>query len=339
MTAEAQYIIFGVSPRARQLRRAFGVLLVSLGMLHTGGAWAQPYPSKPIKFVVPFPPGGGNDLLARIAAAKMSESMKQPVVVDNRPGASGQVGTQFVARSPADGYTIITAGTTLTVTQTVQKNVPYDVLKDFTPISLMVLQPMVLVSNTAFPAKTLKDLIALARAQPGKLNYGVGADLSAPHLASELWKAMAGGDIVHIPYNGAAPALNAVLANQVSFVVDNPATSMPHIQAGKLRALGVTSTSRLAQLADVPTIAESGLPGYEINSWFGVLAPANTPKPIADLLSAEFAKALQAPDIRERLTQQGFTVVGSTVDQFGAHLKTDIENWKRIVQVAGVKVE
>ena len=321
------------------MKRFLNFLLAGAAFAVAAGAMAQPYPSKPIRFVVPFPPGGGNDLLARITAGKMAESLGQPVVIENRPGASGQVGTQYVARAAPDGYTIVTAGTPLTVSQALAKSMPYDVLKDFTPISLMVLQPNVLVIHPSVPAQSLKELIALAKAQPGKLNYAVGSNGSAPHLASELLKWMAGIDIVHVPYNGAAPALNAVLAGEVTMAFDNPATSIGHIKAGKLRALGVSGRARAPQMPDVPTVAEGGLAGFEINSWFGVLAPANTPAPIADRLSAEFAKALKNPEVRERLTQQGFTVVGGSGTQFGEHLRNDIVNWKRIIDMSGAKIE
>jgi tripartite-type tricarboxylate transporter receptor subunit TctC len=315
-------------------------LLIGLLLSLSGTAIAQTYPAKPIRFVVPFPPGGGNDLLARITAAKMTESLGQPIVIENRAGASGQVGTQYVAGQPPDGYTIITAGTQLTVRQGAGKEAPYDVLKDFTPISLLVLQPNVLVVHPSVPASTLQELLALAKAQPGKLNYGVGSNGSAPHIASELLKAMAGVDIVHVPYNGAAPALKAVLAGEVTMVFDNVATSIGHIRAGKLRALGVSGKVRAPQMPDVPAVAETaGLPGFEVNSWFGVLAPANTPGPIAERLSAEFAKALQHPQVRERLTQQGFTVVGSTPGEFDAHMRADISNWKRMIEISKVRLD
>jgi tripartite-type tricarboxylate transporter receptor subunit TctC len=314
-------------------------ILLGLLLAASTGAIGQVYPAKPVRFVVPFPPGGGNDLIARITGQKLAESMGQPVIVENRPGASGQVGTQYVAAAAPDGYTIITAGTQLTVRQAAGKEAPYDVLKGFTPISLLVLQPNVLVVHPSVPAQSLPELIALAKAQPGRLNYGVGSNGSAPHLASELLKSMTGIDIVHVPYNGAAPALKAALAAEVTMIFDNPATSLPHIQAGKLRALGVTGKARAPQMPAVPTIAESGLPGFEVNSWFGVLAPAGTPRPIADRLSAEFARAVRLPEVRERLSQQGFAVVGSTVEEFGAHLRADIANWKRIIDRAGVRID
>ncbi len=312
---------------------------LALSFAGTATAQAPAYPSKPIKFIVPFGPGGGNDLLARITAQKLAESMGQPVVVENRVGASGVVGNQFLIRSAPDGYTIIIGGTPLTVNQTLQRDMPYDALKDFSPISLLVLQPNVLIINPKVPANSLQELIALAKAQPGRLNYGVGSEGSAPHLASELLKVMAGIDAVHVPYSGNAPMLNAVMSGEVTFGFDQPATALGFIQAGRVRALGVTSTTRSQVLPNIPTMSEAGLPGYEINSWFGILGPPNLPKPIAERLSAEFAKALANPEVRERLIQQGFTVVGSTPDQFAAHLKADVANWKRIIESSKMKIK
>jgi tripartite-type tricarboxylate transporter receptor subunit TctC len=312
---------------------AIALLVISTSVL------AQAFPSKTIRFIVPFPPGGGNDLIARIAGQKVSENIGQPVVIENRAGASGQIGAQLLAAATPDGYTIGTAGTHNTVRQAADKKTPYDMLRDFTPISLLVLQPNVLVVHPSVPARSLKDLIDLAKSQPGKLNYGVGSNGSAPHIASEVLKTMAGIDVVHVPYNGAAPALRAALANEVTFVFDQPATALPHIQAGKLRALGVTGRARAPQLPDVPTIAEGGLPGFEVNSWFGVIAPAGLPGPVAERLSAEFAKALQSPEVRDKLLQQGFSVVGSTVKAFGEHLRADIESWRAMIRQTGVSIE
>jgi tripartite-type tricarboxylate transporter receptor subunit TctC len=315
------------------------LFLLCLALAAPTVALGQTYPSKPIRFIVPFPPGGGNDLIARITGQKLAESMGQPVVIENRAGASGQIGAQALAAAAPDGYTIGTAGTHNTVRQGAGKEAPYDVLKDFTPISLLVLQPNVLVVHPSVPAQSLKELIALAKAQPGKLNYGVGSNGSAPHIASEVLKTMAGIDIVHVPYNGAAPALKAVLANEVTMVFDNPATSIGHIQSGKLRALAVSGKARAPQMPDVPTVAEAALPGFEVNSWFGVVGPANMPKPVVDRLSAEFSKAVKLPDVRERLTQQGFTVVGGTAEDFGAHLRADIANWKRMIDQSGARID
>ena len=311
--------------------------LAAAALAGAGPAAAQAYPSRPIRFLVPFGPGGGNDLLARMTAPKLAESMGQPVVVENKPGGSGVIATQFTQRAAPDGYTIVIGGTPLTVNQTLQKDIPYDVLKDFTPISVLVLQPNVLIVHPSMPVHSVQDIIAMAKAQPGKLNYGTGSTGSAPHLAGELLKVMAGVDIVQIPYNGAAQAMNAVVGGQISMVFDQPATSLPQIQAGKVRPIAVTGSTRSPQLPNVPTIAESGLPGYEVNSWFGVLGPPNLPKAIADRLSAEFAKAVNSPDVRERLQQQGFVVVGGTSEEMAAFLRRDVANFKRIIEAAKLK--
>jgi len=314
-------------------------LLAVLAALFSLAAAAQPFPSKPIRFMVPFPPGGGNDLVARITGQKLGEGLGQPVVIENRPGASGQVGAQALAASAPDGYAIGTAGTHNTVRQGAGKPAPYDILKDFTPISLLVLQPNVLVIHPSVPAQSLRELIALAKAEPGKLNYGVGSNGSLPHIASEMLRVMAGIDIVHIPYNGAAPLMKAILAGEVSMAFDQPATSLGHIQAGKLRALGVTGRTRAPLLPSVPTVAEAGLPGFEVNSWFGVIGPANMPKAVVERLSAEFARVVRLPEVQERLTQQGFTVVGGTPEEFGAHLRADVANWKRMIDASGAKID
>ena len=324
----------------KRLRRFAVVLLGALAASVEPPACAQAFPSKSIRFVVPFPPGGAFDILARVSAQKMSESFGQPIVVENRVGASGQIGNELVARSAPDGYSIVIVSTPFTISQASGKPMPYDVLKDFTPISLMVLQPNVLVVSPNVTALTLGELIAVAKALPGKLSYASGSKGSAPHLAGELLKAMAGVDILHVPYNGAAPAQRALIAGEVTMLFDSPASWIGQVQAGKIRALGVTSKARAPQFPEVPAIAETaGLAGYFVDSWFGVVAPAGTPTPIADRLSAEFARALKGPEVRDRLTQQGFTVVGSTGEEFGTFLRNEIVNWKKVIDLSGVKLD
>jgi tripartite-type tricarboxylate transporter receptor subunit TctC len=303
-------------------------------------ALSQPYPSRPIRFIVPFPPGGAFDLLARTTGQKIGESVGQPVVVENRAGASGQVGNEVAARAPADGYTIVIVSTPFTIGQASGRKIPYDALKDFTPVSLMVLQPNVLLVSPGVPARSVGELVALAKAQPGQLTYAVGSVGSAPHHAGELLKAMAGIDTVRVFYNGAAPAQRALLAGEVTMLFDSPATWTGQIQSGKIRALGVTTKNRSPALPDVPAISETpGLEGYFVDSFFGVVAPAGTPKPVADRLSDEFARALKAPEVHERLTRQGFTVVGSSGDEFGAFLRSQVENWKKAIELSGVKLD
>ena len=300
-------------------RLAGGLIAATLALGACTAAQAQAWPSKPIRLVVPFGPGGGNDLIARMLQQKLSEGLGQPVVVDNRAGGSGVVGTQFVQRAAPDGYTIVIGGTPLTVNQTLQKDtMVYDVLKDFTPISLLVLQPNVLLVHPGVQAKSVKELLAMAKAQPGKLDYGTGSIGSAPHLSGELLKVMAGVD--------------------VTMLFDQPATSIPHIRAGKVRPLAVTSAQRSPQLPEVPTMAESGLPGYEVNSWFGILAPAGVPRDIVNRLSSEFSKAVNSPEIKDKLLSQGFAVVGSGSDEMGVFMRQDVANFKKIIEAAKITV-
>lgn len=320
--------------------RWLAVVVASLLVGVTGtGAPAQPFPAKPVKIVVPFGPGGGTDLVARIISQRMAEGLGQPVLVENRAGAGGQIGTAFVARSPGDGYTLVIGSTPLTINPSLYKNLPYDILTDFIPVSLVVMQPLLLVVHPSTPAQSVRDLIALAREKPGKLNYSSGGSGTGVHLAAELFKSMAAIDIVHVPYNGQAAALNALLGEQVTMVFDQPGTALAHIRAGKLRALAVTSKARSPQLPDTPTMDEAGVPGYLVDSWFGLFAPSATPRPVVERLSAEIAKAARTPDVRERLVTAGFDVVGSTPGEFDALVKGEVAKWKRVVEVSGAKAD
>jgi tripartite-type tricarboxylate transporter receptor subunit TctC len=322
------------------LRKSAIVLIGIAALLAASPAFSQAYPSRPIRFIVPFPPGGAFDVLARTSGQKVSESIGQPVVVENKAGASGQIGTELAARAAPDGYTIVIVSTPFTISQASGKKMPYDALKDFAPISLMVLQPNVLLVNPGVTARSVGELIALAKAQPGKLTYAVGSVGSAPHLAGELLKSMAGIDLVRVFYNGAVPAQRALLAGEVTMLFDSPATWIGQIKAGKVNALGVTTRNRSPALPDVPSISETpGLADYFVDSFFGVVAPAGTPKPIVDRLSSEFARAFNTPDVHERLTGQGFTVVGSGGEEFGAFLRDQIANWRKIIELSGVKLD
>lgn len=315
------------------------LLVLLLTFAAAAGVGAQTYPSRPVKFVVPFAPGGGTDLVARIVAQRMSEGLGQPVVIENRGGAGGQIGTAFVAKSAPDGYTIVIGSTPLAIGHSLYKNLPYDILTDFAPVSLVVLQPLLLVVNPSVPAQNLRDLIALAKAQPGKLNYSSGGNGTGTHLSAELLKSMAGIDVVHVPYTGQAAALNGILANQITMGFDQPGTAIGHLKGGKLRAIAVTSKARSPQLPEVPTMEEAGLPGYVVDSWFGVFAPSATPKAIIDRLGAEIARASQAPEVREKLLGAGFAVVGGTPAEFDAFVKSEVARWKRVVEVSGAKAD
>jgi tripartite-type tricarboxylate transporter receptor subunit TctC len=317
------------------MKRLLAIALLSIA----AGAHAQSFPSRPIKFVVPFAPGGGTDLVARIVGVKMAESLGQPVVIENRGGAGGQIGTAFAAKQPADGYTIVIGSTPLTIGHSLYKSLPYDLLKDFTPVSLVVMQPLTLLVASSAPANSVKELIALAKAQPGKLNYASGGNGTGTHLAAELFKSLAGVDIVHVPYNGQAAALNAGLAGQVTVVFDQPGTSLGHVQAGRIKMLAVTSKARSPQSPGTPTMDEAGVPGYVVDSWFGVFAPAGTPKDVVERLSGEIAKATKLPETRDKLTAQGFFVVGSTPAEFDAFVKSEVAKWKRVIDVSGAKAD
>ena len=319
--------------------RISALALVTIGALFSASALAQLYPSKPVSFVVPYPPGGGTDIVARLLAQKMAESTGQPVVVENKPGASGQVGTGLVAKAAPDGYSMVIGGTPLTINPGLYRTMPYDVLTDLTPLSLLVSQPLVLVVHPSVPANSVKELIALAKAKPGTINYASASSGSGGHLATELFKTMSGIDMTHVPYKGTAPSVTAILSGEVGVLFDNPGTSLPHIQAGKLRALAVTTRVRSPQLSAVPTLQEAGVDGYEVISWFGVLGPGRLPKPLAERLSGELSKAMQHPEVKDKLTQMGFTVVGNTPEQFGAFLKAEVAKWKRVIEISGAKAD
>jgi len=314
-------------------------LFVALVALFSVSAIAQPFPSKPIRFVVPFAPGGGTDLVARIVSPKLGDGLGQPVVVENRGGAGGQIGTAFTAKSPGDGYTIVIGSTPLAIGHSLYRNLPYDVLADFAPVSLLVMQPLLLVVSSTLPVQNLKDLVAMAKAQPGKLNYSSGGNGTGTHLSAELLKSMAGIDVVHVPYTGQAAALNGVLGGQITMVFDQPGTALGHVRGGKLRPLAVTSKARSAQMPETPTMEEAGLPGYVVDSWFGVFAPSTTPRPVVERLSAEFARAVRSPEVREKLTGAGFTVSGSTATEFDAFLRSEVTKWKRVIDVSGTKAD
>lgn len=306
----------------------------------TSVACAQGYPSKPVRMVVPFPPGGTTDILARAVGQKLSEAWNQQVIIDNRPGAGGNIGTDIVAKAPADGYTLLmgTVGTQA-INASLYAKLPYDPVKDFAPVTLVASVPNVLVVNATIPAKSVKELIALAKAKPGQLTFASSGNGTSIHLSGELFKTMTGTFMLHIPYKGSAPALTDLMGGQTNMMFDNLPSSMPHIKSGMLRALAVTSAKRSPALPDVPTIAEAGVPGYEASSWFGVLAPAGTPKEIVARLNADIVKVLAAPDIKERLSAQGADPVGNTPEQFAAYIRTEQIKWAKVVKDSGAKIE
>ena len=303
-------------------------------------AFAQAYPTHSIRLVVPFPAGGTTDILARAAAQKLSESLGQAVVVDNRPGAAGNIGADLVAKSAPDGYTLLmgTVGTHA-INPGLYAKMPYDHVKDFVPVVLVAGVPNVLAVYPAFPVNSVAELIALAKSKPGTINFASSGSGTSIHLSGELFKTMAGVDMTHIPYKGSSPALTDLMGGQVQIMFDNLPSSLPLIKAGKLRAIAVTSLKRAPALPDVPTISESGLPGFEASSWFGVLAPAGTPAPIVAKLNADVNKWLQSPEAREQLLAQGANAAGGTPEQFAAHIRAETEKWAKVVKASGAKAD
>jgi tripartite-type tricarboxylate transporter receptor subunit TctC len=306
-----------------------------------GMAAAQtPYPAKPIRFVVPFPAGGPLDIVARSLGQELNKSWGQPVIVDNRPGAGGNIGADFVAKSPADGYTILMgAVSTHAINVTLYRKLPYDPIRDFAPITLVTSVPNVLVLHPSLPAKNVKELIALARAKPGQLNFASGSTGSAGHLAGELFKSMAGVDMTHVPYKGAAPAVIDLLGGHVSLMFDNMASALPNIKAGRVRALAVTTLKHSPLLPQLPTISESGLRGFDISTWFGVLAPGGTPPDIVARLNTEIVRILHTPDMQDRLAALGAEAVGNRPDEFAAFIKAEIAKYARVIRASGAKAD
>jgi tripartite-type tricarboxylate transporter receptor subunit TctC len=302
-------------------------------------ALAQAFPSKPIRVIVPFPPGGTSDILARVVGQKMAEGLGQPVVVENRPGASGTIGSAVVAKSAPDGYTLISGSTTTTVVAAyLYRSLAFDPVKDFQPVSRLASVPSVLIVHPSVSAKSVAEVIALAKAQPGKIHYSSGGAGTTQHLGGELFRYMANVDIVHVAYKGGAPALNDLIGGQVAMSFEPLPTAVSHIKGGKVRALAVTTPARIAALPEVPTIAET-LPGYEMSIWFGFLAPAGTPREVANRLNAEVVKALQAPDVRERLQGQGVDPIGDTVDEFAANMRAESARWAQFAKATGLKLD
>ena len=312
----------------------------ALAALVATAALAQTYPSKPIRIVVPFPAGGTTDVLARAVAQKLTESLGQAVVVDNRPGAGGNIGAELVAKSPPDGYTLLmgTVGTHA-INPGLYPKMPYDHVKDFAPVILVAGVPNVLVVNPALPFNSVKELIAYAKANPGKLNFASSGNGTSIHLSGELFKTMADVQIMHVPYKGSSPALQDLVGGQVQIMFDNLPSSLALIKAGKLKALAVTSLARAAALPDVPTLAESGLPGFEASSWFGLLAPAGTPQPVIAKLNADVAKWLASPEAREKLLAQGAIAAGGTPEDFAKHIAAETAKWQKVVKDSGAKID
>lgn len=305
-----------------------------------GAAMAQNYPVKPVRFIAPFPPGGSTDFLARIVALKMSESIGQQVVVENRGGAGGTIGVEAAARSAPDGYTIVMGHIgTFGVNPTLYPKLPYDAIKSFAPITLLAMVPNAMVVHPSLPARSVKEFVALARTKPKQLLYGSGGNGSAAHLAAAYFELLAKVQLTHVPYKGTGPALIDLVAGQTSMMITGMPAVMPHVRSGRLRLMAVGTNKRLSQFPDLPTIAEAGVPGYDATQWYGVLAPAGTPRDIVMKLNTEMKKALALPDVREKLAADGTVPVGNTPEEFGAHIKAEIARWAPVVRASGAQPE
>ncbi len=313
---------------------------IALGFALALDAAAQGYPAKPIRLIVPFPPGGSADILARAIGQKAGEGLGQTLVVENRPGAGTAIGAEALARSAPDGYAVM-IGTVSShaINPALNPKLPFDPVKDFTAVSLVATIPFAMIVHPSVQAKNVQEFVALARAKPGSLNYSSAGNGTSNHLAGELFKSMAGIDIVHIPYKGSAPALNDLVAGQVALMFDLVLTAAPHVKSGAARGLAVTGAQRSSVLPELPTVAESGLPGYEVSAWFGIFAPAGVPEPVVQRLNAEFVKALRDSDLRQRLASQGAEPLTSTPAEFAAYLRSEIDKWGKVVKAAGMKVD
>ena len=320
-------------------RAALMAVALGLGMALASPALAQAWPTKPVKLVVPYPPGGPTDIVARVIGQRLQAQTGQPFVVENRAGAGGNTGAEAVARSAPDGYTLLVATTAHAINPSLFKSLGYQFSRDFAPISQLTSGPLVVVVNPALPAKTIGELIALAKADPGKLNFASSGNGQSTHLAAELFNSMAGTQIKHVPYKGSAPALADTIGGQTQLMFDTMLSAMPHVRAGKLRALAVTSAKRSPAAPELPTVAEAGLPGFEAIAWNGLLAPAGTPRDVLAKVGAELRTAMDQPEVRERFEAQGFAAAYSTPEAFSAFIGAEIEKWGRVVKASGATVE
>ncbi len=317
-------------------RIVFAFLVASLA---AAAAQAQTWPSKPVRYIVPFPPAGATDITARIMADKISGPLGQSVVVENRPGAAGNVGTEFVARSAPDGYTILQLTVAQSISATLYAKLNYDLEKDLAPAAMVALVPNVMIVNPSVPARSVAEFIALAKAKPGKINFASSGSGTSIHMSAEMFKMLTGVDIVHIPYKGSGPALADLLGGQVDVMFDNLTSSIGHIRGGKLRALAVTTVTRYPELPELPTMQEAGVPGYEATAWFGIVVPKGTPQEVVMRINAEVNKALAQADVKEKLAQQGTLARSWTPEEFGSFIHNEVVKWAKVVKASGAKVE
>jgi len=318
--------------RPRIFRMAMFTALCALA----AGVGAQTYPSGPIRIVVPYPPGGGTDILGRQIAQRLNESWNVPVIIDNRGGASGTIGTALAAKAPADGQTLLIVPSAFAVNPNIHKNLPYDSVRDLAPVSQLAASPLILSVHPSFPARSVKELVAFLKARPGQIDFGSSGNGSPPHFATELFMLLTGTRMAHIPYKGAGPAAVDLVGGQIPIYFMNALSAVPLVRAGRLRALGVTSPKRFDALPELPTIAEAGVPGYDMTNWYGLLAPGGTPRPVVAKVQVEVARILKLPDLRERLNKEGATVVASSPDEFARFLKVEMEKAAKVVKASGM---
>ncbi len=310
-----------------------------LSLVLTAPANAQSYPNKPVRVVVPYPPGGPTDIVARVLFQQVSEATGQQFLVDNRAGAGGNIGAEIVAKSPADGYTLLIGTTAHAINMSLFKSLSYDVQKDFAPVSLLTQGPLVLVAHPQFPANSIKEVIELAKSKSGGLNFASSGNGQSTHLSAELFNTMAGIKMSHVPYKGSAPALTDVMSGQVDVMFDTTLSAMPFVKAGKLKALGLTSPVRSPAAPDVPTIAESGLPGYEVFAWNGVFVPTGTPKAVVQQLNDQIRRAMLLPQVKDKFSAQGFAASWNSPENFGVFVKNEVDKWTRTVKASGATLD
>ena len=314
-------------------------MLAALGAL-SGNAGALDYPNKPLRLIVPFPPGGGNDILARSVGQRLAETLGQQVIVDNRGGAGGLIGAELAAKAAPDGYTIFLASIgNLAFMPALHAKLPYDPVRDFVPLTLLATSAFIMVVNPTLPAKSVKEMIALARGKPGQINYGSSGQGSSLHLTGEIFKLATATDLVHVPYKGSAPALTDLIAGQVQLMFGTMPPTLPHVKTGKLRALGVSGAARSVAAPDVPTIAQAGVPGFEVLNWYGIVAPAKTPAAIVQRLNGELVKTLQAHAMIDSLATQGLEAAGGTPEKFGVFIRSEMAKYAKVIKAAGIRAE
>ncbi len=326
-------------PLPAAVRALAPAALTAFALVQAQSAAAQAYPSRSVRVVVPQSAGGSTDLVARVVSQRLSDALGEPVVVDNRPGAGSLQGTDLVAKAAPDGYTLLVVAASFTINPSIRKKLPFDPLRDFEPVTRLVTLPHILVVHPSLPVKSVKELIALAKARPGQLNYGSSGVATSTHMAAELFRFLTGTDMVNVPYKGGAPGMTALLSGEVQLYFATISTALPHIRTGRLRALGVTSAKRSVAAPEFPTLAEAGVPGYEHSSWVGMLAPAKTPQAVVTRLNGEAVKIVGSQEVKTLLLRDGLEPVGDTPKEFAAVIRSEIAKWIKVVKAAGIKAE